>query len=280
MSSSPAKTTSDRAQSTAPAPTTQAYDNNGQYSRTGILRYEMIFGAGYISTGGPETTDDLCARLGAVLRPGVRVLDVGSGIGGAALHLARNYGARVTGIDLAPEMIAIAHERAREANAPEGVEFLVGDILTAEFPEPFDVVWSRDALMHLHDKHRLFTRLHDLLAPGGTLVVTDYARGLGEGSPEFQAYVRSTGYHLVDPATYGKLLEAAGFVDLVVEDATGKFIDIMKREAARLAANREQFVGAFSQADLDYLTDRWEMKDGFCRAGDMKWGIYQAKRPA
>src|SRR6516165_3573668 len=86
------------------------FDNNGQYSRTGILRYERIFGDGYVSTGGPATTDDLCGRLGAALRPGVRVLDVGSGIGGAAFHLARHFGAAVTGIDLSPEMIHIARE--------------------------------------------------------------------------------------------------------------------------------------------------------------------------
>jgi phosphoethanolamine N-methyltransferase len=264
--------------SSAAAAASTAYDNNGQYSRSGILRYEMIFGAGYVSTGGPDTTLNLCSRLGTSLRPGVRVLDVGSGIGGAAFHLAKTYGARVTGIDLAPEMVAIAHERASEADAPQGVDFILGDILTTEFPEKFDIVWSRDALMHLHDKHRLFTRLHSLMAPGGKLVLTDYARGTGEGSPAFQAYVQSTGYHLVDPATYGRLLEAAGFVDVAVDDATEKFIGIMKHEAERLGADRARFLGAFSEPDLDYLLARWAMKDGFCRAGDMKWGIYLASR--
>lgn len=263
-----------------PAAGSSKYDNNGQYSRSGILRYEKIFGHGYISTGGPDTTEYLIEKLGSALKPGLRVLDVGSGIGGAALELAKRYNAHVTGIDLAPEMVAIAHERAAEWNAPDTVKFVIGDILKQEFAEPFDVVWSRDALMHLHDKPVLFKRLYDLLAPGGYLVVTDYARGVGAGSPEFQAYVKSTGYHLVDPATYGKLLEGAGFVDVEVEDATGKFIDIMKREAARLETNREDFVGMFSESDLKYLIERWAMKDGFCRAGDMKWGIYKARRPA
>jgi len=274
---SPTQSRSDAPTSAEPAP---VYDNHGQYTRTGILRYEKIFGAGYISTGGPETTDYLVAKLGPALKPGARVLDVGSGIGGAAFHLAKNFGAHVTGIDLAPMMIEIGLERAREANAPDTVRFLIGDILTADFPEPFDVVWSRDALMHLHDKPTLFKRLFDLLAPGGRLVITDYARGTGPGSPEFQAYVKSTGYHLVDPASYGKLLEGAGFVDVVAEDATDKFIDIMKREAARLSANPADFVGTFSEKDLNYLIDRWAMKDGFCRAGDMKWGIYSARRPS
>jgi phosphoethanolamine N-methyltransferase len=273
---SPAQSAPER--TTTNEPPAPVYDNNGQYTRTGILRYEKIFGSGYISTGGPETTEYLVRKLGPALKPGVKVLDVGSGIGGAALALAERFGARVTGIDLAPEMVAISLERAREAKAPEGVSFLIGDVLTAEFPEPFDVVWSRDALMHIHDKPRLFKRLLSLLAPGGSLVVTDYARGTGEGSPEFQAYVRSTGYHLVAPASYGKLLADAGFAEVEVEDATDKFIDIMKREADRLAANREGFVGAFSEADLKYLIDRWQMKDGFCRAGDMKWGIYKARR--
>lgn len=272
---SPSQSATDTHKADGPAP---VYDNNGQYTRTGILRYEKIFGDGYISTGGPETTDDLVSRIKDALVPGARVLDVGSGIGGAAFHLAKKFGAKVTGIDLAPMMIDIALERAREWDAPDSIHFLIGDILTAVFPEPFDVIWSRDALMHLHDKPVLFKRLYDLLAPGGRLIITDYARGVGPGSPEFQAYVKSTGYHLVDPASYGKLLEGAGFVDVAAEDATDKFIDIMKREAGRLKSNPDDFVGAFSTDDLKYLVDRWAMKDGFCRAGDMKWGIYSARR--
>src|SRR3954468_22083379 len=144
---------------TSEAATARSYDNNGQYSRTGILRYEKIFGDGYVSTGGPETTAYLCSKLGAALRPGVRVLDVGSGIGGAAFHLAREYGAIVTGVDLSPEMVAIAQESARASAAAESVTFLLADVLTAPFAGKFDVVWSRDALMHIPDKPRLFARL-------------------------------------------------------------------------------------------------------------------------
>jgi phosphoethanolamine N-methyltransferase len=260
--------------------TTRTYDNNGQYSRTGILRYEKIFGDGYVSTGGPETTAYLCAKLGAALRPGVRVLDVGSGIGGAAFHLAKAYGAVVTGVDLSEEMVAIALERTREAGVGDAVNFLLADVLTAPFPEKFDVIWSRDALMHIPDKPRLFARLYDLLVPGGHLVITDYARGTGAGSAEFQAYVASTGYHLTDPASYGKLLEDAGFVDVVVEDATDKFVAILRAEPDRLTANRAEFLAAFGEKDLNYLVDRWAMKVGFCNAGEMKWGIYKATRPS
>ncbi len=159
------------------------FDNQGQYSRTGILRYEMIFGEHYVSTGGAATTNDLCSRLGASLRPGVRVLDVGSGIGGAAFHLVKTYGARVTGIDLAEEMVDIGLERTAQLGMGDSVDFLLGDVLETSFPQPFDIVWSRDAFMHIPDKPKLFARLKDLLVPGGKLVITDYAAGSRPGRP-------------------------------------------------------------------------------------------------
>jgi phosphoethanolamine N-methyltransferase len=258
----------------------QSYDNNGQYSRSGILRYEKIFGAGYVSTGGPETTAYLCSKLGPALHEGVHVLDVGSGIGGAAFHLAREYGAKVTGIDLADEMVRIAQERRQQWGTAQAVTFLKADILTADFQDPFDIVWSRDALMHIADKPQLFARLHDLLVSGGKLIITDYARGAGSVSPEFQAYAQETGYHLTDPASYGKLLKAAGFATVEVEDATDKFIEILKREPKQLADRRGDFLQSFTEDDLAYLEKRWAMKVRFCQAGDMKWGIYLATKRA
>jgi phosphoethanolamine N-methyltransferase len=256
------------------------FDNHGQYSRTGILRYEMIFGADYVSTGGAATTDELCSRLGAALKPGARVLDVGSGIGGAAFHLAKTYGAKVTGVDLAEEMVAIALDRVRERGVGDSVSFLLGDVLEASFPEPFDIIWSRDALMHIPDKPRLFSRLNSLMAKGGRLVITDYARGPAPGSPEFEKYIETTGYHVVEPREYGRLLEQAGFVDVQVDDATERFIAILESEAGRLVSQRSEFLASFSAEDLKYLVDRWAMKVRFCKAGDMKWGIYLASKSA
>ncbi len=260
------------------APTASSkFDNNGQYSRTSILRYEKIFGEGYISTGGHATTEDLCARLGSALRPGARVLDVGSGIGGAAFHVARAYGAKVTGIDLAEEMVAIAVEQTARLGMGDSVNFLLGDVLETTFSEPFDVIWSRDAFMHIPDKDRLFSRLYQLMAPGGRLAITDYVRGKSPGSAEFERYIEKTGYSVIEPEQYGERLRAAGFVDVVVDDATAKFVEILQAEMDRLTNHRAEFLASFSEADLNYLVERWAMKVGFCQAVDMKWGIYLAR---
>ena len=160
----------------------------------------------------------------------------------------------------------------------ESVKTLLGDVLETSFAEPFDVIWSRDAFMHIPDKPRLFSRLYQLMAPGGRLVITDYARGKTPGSAEFESYIIKTGYNVIEPREYGRLLEAAGFTSVVVDDATPRFIQILKSEADRLVNNRGEFLASFSEADLNYLVERWAMKVGFCQGGDMKWGIYLASK--
>ena len=64
-----------------------------------------------------------------------------------------------------------------------------------------------------------------------------------------------------------------------MDDATARFIEILQSESDRLVKHQAEFLASFSQADLNYLVERWAMKVGFCRDGDMKWGIYQARRP-
>jgi phosphoethanolamine N-methyltransferase len=160
------------------------------------------------------------------------------------------------------------------------VQFVLGDVLEADLPAPFDIIWSRDAFMHIPDKPGLFARLYSLMAPGGRLVITDYARGKTPGSPEFERYIEKTGYSVIEPQRYGQRLREAGFVDVVADDATAKFVEILRSEEDRLVSNRADFLASFSESDLDYLVDRWNMKIGFCQAGDMKWGIYVADKAA
>lgn len=134
--------------------TFQQFLDNQQYSRNGILRYEKIFGKHFVSTGGLTTTSEFVEKLN--LKEGEKVLDVGAGIGGSAFHMAEKYGASVLGIDLSTNMIAIAFERAHDIGL-QNVTFEVADATTRQFPDSaFDVVYSRDTILHIEDKLALF----------------------------------------------------------------------------------------------------------------------------
>ena len=98
---------------------TKEFLDNQQYTELSILRYEAIYGQNYISPGGEKATDQFIGTL--KLLPGMRVLDIGCGLGGPAYRLASKYGVHVHGIDLSANMIRIAKTRLKE----EGLQHLV-----------------------------------------------------------------------------------------------------------------------------------------------------------
>lgn len=117
--------------------------------------------------GAAPVTDRLL-ELGGVRR-GQRVLDIATGLGEPALSAARLVGpeGHVVGIDLSPEMLAIARRRATHLS---NVELIEADVDTLAFPpDSFDVVLSRWGLMFAVDHVAAFRSVARVLVPGGVL---------------------------------------------------------------------------------------------------------------
>jgi len=247
----------------------KAIQESEQYSPRSIRRYERIFGADFLSSGGIETTTAICKSLN--IQSGARVLDVGSGLGGSAFHMRRAYGAVVTGVDTLPQMIAMSTQRAADYGLDD-VKFIEGDILELDLPEAsFDLAYSRDAFLYIQDKAALFRKLHRLLAPGGRLFVSDYAHGAGPLSKEFTEYAAGAGYYLAEPEAYGAVLTNAGFEDVHAEDATALFIAVLEREMDDIRRETGNPEDDLDPEDRAYLLERWERKVRWCRDAEMKW---------
>ncbi|XP_030622652.1 phosphoethanolamine methyltransferase [Chanos chanos] len=256
--------------------TFQEFLDNQQYTHRGILRYEKMFGAGYVSTGGLSTTKEFVDLLN--LKPGQKVLDVGCGIGGGDFYMAKNFGVEVLGMDLSSNMVEIAMERAVQEKLPL-VQFEVSDATKRVFPEAnFDVVYSRDTILHISDKLALFKRFHSWLKPGGRVLISDYCCGEKPWSPQFQAYVNQRGYILYTPQRYGQFLEEAGFTNVRAEDRTAQFIHVIKTELERAEAIKDEFIQEFSQEDYDAIVNGWREKLQRCETGDQRWGLFYATR--
>jgi arsenite methyltransferase len=109
------------------------------------------------------------------LKPGERVLDLGSGAGTDSLVAARMVGpgGSVTGIDMTPEMLDKARRSAAEMGA-ENVEFVEGEGEKLPFADAsFDVVISNGVIDLIPDKDAVFSELYRVLAPGGRIQVAD-----------------------------------------------------------------------------------------------------------
>ncbi|MCM2562189.1 class I SAM-dependent methyltransferase [Lutimaribacter sp. EGI FJ00015] len=107
------------------------------------------------------------ARTRNYLSPGDHALEVGCGTGGTARELAPNLG-HITATDIAPEMIRIAQERARDEGVTNAT-FVAADI--ADSPAgPFDVVLAHNLLHLVPDTQAALADLRDRLKPGGVFI--------------------------------------------------------------------------------------------------------------
>jgi phosphoethanolamine N-methyltransferase len=244
--------------------------DDGQYSRSEILKYEAIYGRDFVSPGGKDSAAHFTALLR--LRPGSRVLDAGCGLGGSAFLMARDHDAQVVGLDLSRNMLDMARERCIHHGLEARVRFELGDVLDLAQESAFDAVYSRDAFLHVADKARLFAGLRRALVPGGRLLITDYCADASPWSPGFTAYVQQRGYDLHTVEEYAGLLQAAGFQEVIAEDHTREFQDLHEKELARLPA------AALSNTDRDTLAASWREKIERIRSGEQRWGLFTAKR--
>jgi ubiquinone/menaquinone biosynthesis C-methylase UbiE len=174
------------------------------------------------------------------LRSGSRLLDVGCGSGGPALHLAETTHAKVVGVDVLVEGIAAASAQAQARGLTETADFVradAGERLPFE-DESFDAVLSVDAMCHLPDRLGVLEEWHRVTKPGGRILFTDPTIVTGPVTGAEIADRSAIGVYVFSIASMNEeLLAEAGFDLLRREDLT----ENMARVAGRWRDARNHF---------------------------------------
>jgi SAM-dependent methyltransferase len=161
--------------------------------------------------GGREATQELGSQMD--LRVGLRVLDVGCGIGGPARFFAATYGCTVTGIDLTEEYVRVAHGLTDRVGLSERVRFCCASATALPFATgSFDRAYMIHVGMNIADKAGLFAEVRRILKPGGLFAIYDVVRD-GSGEVTFPVpWASSQAISFLAPlSVYRESLAAAGF---------------------------------------------------------------------
>ena len=217
----------------------------------------------------------------AGLKPGAKVLDVGSGFGGAARVLAGKYGAQVTCLNLSE----VENERNRKLTEEQGLSDLI-EVVHGSFeaiPEPdmsFDIAWSQDAILHSGNRAKVLSEVARVLKPGGEFIFTDpmQADGLEDESVLQPIYDRIHLDSLASFAFYRAELGKLGFSEVMIEDLTPQLRTHYARVGEELAKRRDELGGKVSGDYIDRMLvglDNWVKG---ADAGHLAWGIMHFKR--
>jgi cyclopropane-fatty-acyl-phospholipid synthase len=221
------------------------YDLNGRlYSL--FLDRDRQYSCGYFPRG-DETLEEaqmakkrhIAAKL-CLDRPGLHVLDIGCGWGGMALTLARDYGARVTGITLSQEQLTEARSRAAAEGLADRVRFEMQDYRAVT--ETFDRVVSVGMFEHVGVGHyrAFFDTVARCLNPDGVALIHAIGRTDGPGSTNawFRKYIFPGGY---SPALSEVLpsVERSGLMSTDIEILRLHYAETLRHWRRRFAANRD-----------------------------------------
>jgi len=180
-----------------------------EYDEILVTMLEIIWGDGFLSPGGAEEVSLLLEGENIF---GKTVIDIGCGIGGIDVLLVRKHGAvSVTGVDIEQPVFDRATTRAEAEGLSDRLTYqLVAPGPLPFDPESFEVVFSKDAMIHIPDKDTLFADVFRILCPGGLFIASDWMRrDDNPPTPEMEYYIEVEGlnFGMASPDRYAKALE-------------------------------------------------------------------------
>jgi sarcosine/dimethylglycine N-methyltransferase len=172
--------------------------------------------------GGKPATERLARR--AHLRPGMRILDVGGGLGGPARTLAADFGCDVTVVDLTESYVRAGEAFTARLGLADRVRHRVGNALALPVDsDDFDVVWTQNSGMNVADKALLYASFARILRRGGLLALQEPMAGPVQPIVFPVMWARDpTLSFLRAPDEMRALIEAAGFRSRAWEDVTAE----------------------------------------------------------
>lgn len=104
-----------------------------------------------------------------------KVLDMGCGVGGGAIFLAKECQAEVIGVNISSTQLQEAKRNVVKVGLENQISFIQADYLNTELPtNSFDVIWAVESFFHCEDKEAFLKEAFRLLKPNGKLVLADY----------------------------------------------------------------------------------------------------------
>tara|TARA_B100000405_G_scaffold278793_1_gene221812 strand:- start:422 stop:1204 length:783 start_codon:yes stop_codon:yes gene_type:complete len=255
----------------------------GQYNPNFNVALQWMWGDGFLSPGGP---DEVREMMKGVTLDGCRVLDVGSGLGAIAVMLVEEFGAaEVVGVDVEAHLIESSRERANKAGLANQIVFQLVEPGPLPFPAAsFDVVFSKDAIVHMPVKRDFYAEALRVLKPGGRFLGSDWLRGddstFTDRAKAWIEYVHLD-YKMQDISHTTAAMEGVGFSSVTMNDRNEWYQQAIRAELESLAGdNFVELAKLIGEKEAQYRRQNSQMKQGAIDDGFLRPTHFVAHKPS
>ncbi|GAA5507943.1 class I SAM-dependent methyltransferase [Novipirellula caenicola] len=215
-----------------------------------------------------------------------RVVDIGCGMGGSSIRLAKLRGCDVTGVTLSPVQRRWAMMSSRIKRVGKRTQFLADDAERVSFDRAsFDVVWSVECTEHLFDKPEFFHRAATWLRPGGRIAICVWFEGEDTSVADHRKQCEEVCQRFVCPslatrADYARWITESGMRVTHNEDWTSRVAqtwEICKQRVQRTGVRH--LAKILDREQVDFI-DGFDALLRAYRSGAMQYGAIVAEKDA
>jgi ubiquinone/menaquinone biosynthesis C-methylase UbiE len=233
-----------------------------EYTKEFTDLIESVYGSKFLSQGGSESVDRMFE--GQILE-NKKLLDIGSGLGGVDFYLAQKYHVDIIGVDCVSRLVDDANKRKATHKLIGNVTFVHQNADDSSYPyadSVFDIVFSKESLLHVDDKASLLKEIFRVLKPGGQLIILDWLVDTHELSQNINEMMTIDGLDLkmATSQEYETYLHDAGFTHITSSLMNDHYIRYTHDNIEKIKSHKADFIKSFGKKNYEYSLQSWALQ--------------------
>jgi len=241
---------------------------------------QTLNGPQFLSQGGTDFVDYMVSGIDLNKK---RVLDYGCGLCGPAQYLAKKYNVYIDGIDVDPRLIEKSQSIIKDNSLESLISLhLINDSTLLPFSdETFDVVFSKESIVHVHNKRALLKEFYRILKPGGQLIIADwfkkdisYNAELNNISNIYDAVMAFCSHQV-----YAQYLNEAGFIIHDAIETSRHHLQFTEQDYQELFGQKgKEIEQIFGKQALEGTIQCWISNIEVLKSGEIQTYLFRAQK--